>query len=1181
MGFSSYFIITWDLIRHAREAGIRVGPGRGSAAGCAVAYCLWITDLDPIRYDLLFERFLNPSRVSMPDIDMDFDSRYRDEMIRYAAERYGRDHVAQIVTFSTIKARAAVRDAARVLGYPYAVGDKVAKAMPPLVMGRDTPLYACMEPHPKFEDGYKMAADLRQMYEEDPDAKAVIDVAKGLEGLRRQDGIHAAAVVITKEPLTEYLPIQRKPENGVPPEEAPVVTQYEMHGVEELGLLKMDFLGLRNLDVISDALELIREHRGVEVDIDHVPLDDEPTYEMLRRGQSIGVFQLEGGPMRALMRSLAPTTFEDVAALVALYRPGPMAANMHNDYADRKNGRKPVEYLHPDAEEILAETFGLCLTGDTVIVNAMTGEPTRLAELDLSEGFWVQGVDGENRPVIRQVTHWVCNGEREVLHLRLANGMELSGTPEHPVLTERGWVQLGDLHADDHVAVPRELLGPVIEGRMDPAALRILAYLIADGALSTKASVGFVNRDPVLLDEFRECVATAFSTCRVAESVRPNGVTLLAVGNGRGNGGPASPLLAWLRELGLKSSVGAAGRGGLRSDEKFVPAQVFTLGDEQIAWFVASLWDCDGYVGARFAHYRTISKRLADDVQRLLMRLGFDATIYRAEYIRPRDGRVMTAYQVTVFDGARFAALIAPHLASRAKREAVFAAEHSGGTVARPLVMSAVREAWTGSVRELAATTGLSRGQFAPRFADMRMKASSAAVLADTLDLDDVDRHLRLAWVPVAGLESAGRELVYDITVDEVHNFVANGIVTHNCVYQEQVMRVAQKFAGYSLAEADSLRKSMGKKKRELMVIERDKFVAGCESQGYGQELGETWFAIIEQFADYAFNRSHSFGYGYVSYQTAYLKANYPAEYLAALLTSVKTNLEKAAVYLAECRSMDITVEVPDVNRSASDFTPEAEPTADGGEKLSIVFGLSAVRNVGTGLVELIVRERDENGPFEDFYDFCERVDPRSAEQEDAGVADQGRRLRQRGAPPQGPADGLRADRGLHPGPAAGAGHGRDEPVRRGRGRRRGLRRAGRHPGGGVRQAGAAQLREGDARPLRLGPPAHGGGGRPQAPVRRLAGRPGGDGRRHHAQLRRGHHEPPAEVDPQGRPHGRVPAGGPADLGRGHGVPQDHGRARPQARGRPGRGGQGPGRRAGRPAQAHRHGHRAVRADER
>ena len=552
MGFSSYFLIVWDLIKHARDSGIRVGPGRGSAAGCAVAYCLRITDLDPIKYDLLFERFLNPSRISMPDIDMDFDSRYRDEMIRYAAERYGRDRVAQIITFSTIKARAAVRDAARVLGYPYAIGDKVAKLMPPLIMGRDTPLRACLEPTPGHEDGYKMAADLRAMYETDPDCRRVIDVAKGLEGLRRQDGIHAAAVVITKEPLTEYLPIQRKPDPGQDPETAPVVTQYEMHGVEDLGLLKMDFLGLRNLDVLTDTVELIRHTRGIDVDIDNIPLDDEPTFELLRRADSIGVFQLEGGPMRALMRSLAPTCFEDVAALVALYRPGPMAANMHNDYADRKNGRKPVEYFHPDAEEILADTYGLM-------------------------------------------------------------------------------------------------------------------------------------------------------------------------------------------------------------------------------------------------------------------------------------------------------------------------------------------------------------------------------------------------------------------------------------IYQESVMRVAQKFAGYSLADADLLRKAMGKKSREVMAEERERFVAGVVATGYDRRLGERLFEIIEQFADYAFNKSHSYGYGLVAYQTAYLKANYPAEYFAALLTSVKQNLDKAAVYLADCRAMGLEVTVPDVNRSASDFTPVRAD--DDPSRSQIVFGLSAVRNVGEGLVGLIVAERERNGPYLDFYDFCERVD--------------------------------------------------------------------------------------------------------------------------------------------------------------------------------------------------------------
>lgn len=559
MGFASYFLIVGDLIEHAKTTGIRVGPGRGSAAGCAVAYCLRITELDPIKYDLLFERFLNPSRISMPDIDMDFDSRYRDEMIRYAAETYGRDHVAQIITFGTIKARNAVRDAARVLGFNYGMGDKLAKAMPPLVMGRDTPLKYCFEEHPKYVDGYKAAAELRAMYDADPDVKRVVDVAKGLEGLKRSDGIHAAAVVITKDPLTSYLPIQRKPESGQNPDDAPMVTQFEMHGVEELGLLKMDFLGLRNLDVITDTVNMVRSTKDPEFDIDNVPLDDPAVFALLGRGDTMGVFQLESPPMRALLRSMAPTTFDDVGALIALYRPGPMSANMHYDYADRKNARQPVSYFHPDAEQLLADTYGLM-------------------------------------------------------------------------------------------------------------------------------------------------------------------------------------------------------------------------------------------------------------------------------------------------------------------------------------------------------------------------------------------------------------------------------------IYQESVMRVAQKFAGYSLAEADSLRKAMGKKSREVMAKERSNFEAGCETNNYGRALGEQLFDVIAKFADYAFNKSHSYGYGLVTYQTAYLKAHHPVEYMASLLTSVKSNLDKAAVYLSDARSNGVKVLTPDINRSVTDFAalsvaevpidvelPHNSPGA-------ITFGLSAIRNVGEGLVELLLKDRDEHGPFDSFHDFAERV---------------------------------------------------------------------------------------------------------------------------------------------------------------------------------------------------------------
>ncbi|HTT91969.1 MAG TPA: DNA polymerase III subunit alpha [Acidimicrobiales bacterium] len=642
MGFSDYFLVVWDLIRHAKDQNIRVGPGRGSTAGCCVAYCLRIVELDPLRYDLIFERFLNPGRKQMPDIDMDFDERYRGEMIRYASERWGWDHVAQIVTFSTIKARAAVRDAARVLGHPYSLGDRIAKAMPPLVMGRDTPLWACFKEDPKYADGYKVASELREMYAAEPEVKRVVDVAKGLEGLRRQDGIHAAAVVISSDPLTEHLPVQRKPEPGGRPEDAPVVTQYEMHGVEELGLLKMDFLGLRNLSVVERTLDLIESGTGSRPDIDHVDLEDAATFDLLKRGDTVGVFQLEGSNMRALARALAPTELGDVAALVALYRPGPMATNMHYDYADRKNGRKPITSIHDDMAEVLSDTYGLM-------------------------------------------------------------------------------------------------------------------------------------------------------------------------------------------------------------------------------------------------------------------------------------------------------------------------------------------------------------------------------------------------------------------------------------IYQESMLRVAQRFAGYSLEDAETLRRAAAKKVREIMKLEREKFVAGCERTGYGATLGSALFDMIEPFADYAFPKSHAYGYGLVAYWTAWLKANHPVEYMASLLTSIKDDKDKMAVYLAECRAMGIEVLVPDINLSASDFTavragqpspsdraetangpeagaaatgesralggatsgpaavggisapgepsaadpaPAAPPVGSAAASLAaqadpmaspagptgslaaeaqkpqgpgpgvIPFGLSAIRNVGEGLVERIVSEREAGGPFKDFYDFCNRVDP-------------------------------------------------------------------------------------------------------------------------------------------------------------------------------------------------------------
>ena len=354
MGFAGYFLIVWDLIRFAREHGIRVGPGRGSAAGSVVSYCLRITDLDPLRYGLIFERFLNPERNQMPDIDMDFDERRRDEVIRYVAQKYGADHVAQIVTFQTIKGKQGIRDAARVLGYPAVVGDRLCKMYPPAVLGREK----------SIESALKESPELREAYEKEPEAREVVETARALEGLRREDSVHAAGVVIGDEPLVNHMPLKLSKDSR--DDTKRIVTQFDMHGVEKLGLLKMDFLGLRNLSVIEDTVALLKR-KGVDLDIDHVPLDDEPTYAMLQAADTNGVFQLESPGMRQLVKQLAPDRFEDLMALVALYRPGPLSQNMHVEYAERKHGRKPVVYPHPDLEEVLRDTYGIIVYQEQVM----------------------------------------------------------------------------------------------------------------------------------------------------------------------------------------------------------------------------------------------------------------------------------------------------------------------------------------------------------------------------------------------------------------------------------------------------------------------------------------------------------------------------------------------------------------------------------------------------------------------------------------------------------------------------------------------------------------------------------------------------------------------------------------------------------------------------------------------
>ncbi|GAW91153.1 DNA polymerase III subunit alpha, partial [Calderihabitans maritimus] len=363
MGYSGYFLIVWDLVNFARQKRIPVGPGRGSAAGSLVAYVLGITNINPLQYDLLFERFLNPERVTMPDIDIDFCFERRGEIIEYVSRKYGSDRVAQIITFGTMAAKAAIRDVGRVMNFSYQEADRIAKLVP-------------NELGVTIDRALQLSPELKELYERDERIKQLLDTARALEGMPRHASTHAAGIVIAKEPLTCYLPLQKTSEGMV-------TTQFPMQTVEEIGLLKMDILGLRTLTVIGDTLRLVEKTRKISLDIDQIPLDDEKTYSLLSRGETIGVFQLESSGMRNILRNLKPERFEDIIALVALYRPGPLGSGMVDDFINRKHGKVPVEYLHPLLKPILEETYGVILYQEQVMRIASEMAGFTLGQADL------------------------------------------------------------------------------------------------------------------------------------------------------------------------------------------------------------------------------------------------------------------------------------------------------------------------------------------------------------------------------------------------------------------------------------------------------------------------------------------------------------------------------------------------------------------------------------------------------------------------------------------------------------------------------------------------------------------------------------------------------------------------------------------------------------------------------
>ncbi|WP_019550605.1 DNA polymerase III subunit alpha [Thermus scotoductus] len=957
MGFPGYFLIVQDYINWARRNGVSVGPGRGSAAGSLVAYAVGITNIDPLRFGLLFERFLNPERVSMPDIDTDFSDRERDRVIQYVRGRYGEDKVAQIGTFGSLASKAALKDVARVYGIPHKKAEELAKLIP-VQFGKPKPLAEAIE----------LVPELRAEMEKDPRVREVIEVAMRLEGLNRHASVHAAGVVIAAEPLTDLVPLMRDQE-GRP------VTQYDMGAVEALGLLKMDFLGLRTLTFLDEAKKIVKESKGVELDYDRLPLDDPKTFALLARGETKGVFQLESGGMTATVRGLKPRRLEDIIALVSLYRPGPM--EHIPTYIRRHHGQEPVSYVEfPHAEKylrpILEETYGIpvyqeqimqiasqvagyslgeadllrramgkkkveemqkhrerfvrgarergvpeeeanrlfdmleafanygfnkCLPGRARVLDYRTGKlvPIEAIVRGEAKGVWVVSLDESTlRLVPRPVVAAFQSGRAMVYRLRTATGRVLEATANHPLYTPEGWRELGTLRPGDFVALPRHLPYQPSED-LKPHELDLLGFALSEGNLRHPSGFYLYTSSEEELAAMEEALA-GFANTRTRVVWR-RGVAHIYVG--RRDRKLPSEAETFLREMGLL---------GLAAKDKHLPERVFGLSQEGVARLLGRLWVGDGGVDAkgRLIHYATASEALARGVQHLLLRLGLQSRLVekRFPYGGGRKGYVV--YLLGGLEAARrFGERVGPYLLGKRKRdlEALLSSWKEVGRSTKdilplgflPLVRDALAQASGGRVGDFLEAHGLAQGLLRPSKGRLGL---SRATLARLSALTGSLALLRLAtaeiyWDRVEAIEPLGEEEVYDLTVEGTHTFLAEDVIVHN---------------------------------------------------------------------------SHAAAYSLLSYQTAYVKAHYPVEFMAALLTVERHDSDKVAEYIRDARAMGIEVLPPDINRSGFDFKVVGE---------EILFGLSAVKNVGEGAAQAILAERERRGPFKSLGDFLKRLDER------------------------------------------------------------------------------------------------------------------------------------------------------------------------------------------------------------
>jgi len=960
IGFTSYFLIVQDFVNWAKQNRIVVGPGRGSAAGSLVAYLLNITNVDPLKYNLLFERFLNKDRISLPDIDLDFTDRRRDEVINYVAQKYGRNKVAQIITFGTMAARAVIRDVGRAQSLPYSFCDRIAKTIP-----FGFTLDQTLEKIPEF----------RQIYETEEKARDLIDFAKKLEGCARHASTHACGIVISKEPLEEIVPLQHPAQD-----EKVIVTQYEMHSIESLGLLKMDLLGLKNLTIIEDTLARIYKVQNKKINIENIPSDDKKTYQLFQKGETKGVFQLESEGMRRYLKQLKPTKFEDIIAMVALYRPGPMG--IIPEYIQRKHNLKKVEYLHPKLEPILSSTYGLpvyqeqimqiaqqlagfslseadilrkavgkkirelllaqkekfiegmkkndiknqvaqkiwnwiepaarysfnkCVTGDTEIVNTKTGEILRIEEIHKKQGTLPSVLSSDSNLKLKKskTKKIFFNGVKPVYEVETQLGRKIKVTLNHPFLTINGWKILKNLKKGNQIAVPRILpLGNKKLYPIEKYRLIVLGYILAEGNTCHPHGFYFFSNDERERKDFLKALEKFQNTKGKIDTNRKGTPSIYA---GRINLKKKSEAVEWIENIGLKYK---------KAVQKEFPSFTFRLNKEQLSLLLGKLFQGDGCINLKRKNpqifYATSSLKLAHQLQHLLLRLGIVAKLHRKRF------------------------------------------KYRGG----------VKRGYTLNIS---------------RYEDIKKFIDTIGKYLIGTDKETINRILKTHPILTSRLKKNAPRGSKDIVPSKIRNLVVAEIKRKYPSLKEFAKR--NKIA-YRLFFKDRRKKGYLRETLELIgkLINSQAILKYACSDMYWDTIIKIKYAGKMPTFDLNINPSHNYvandivihnshatAYATIAYQTAFLKALFPVEFMAALLTSEKNDTERISELIAECKKMEIEVLSPDINESFRNFSVIPKQN-------KIRFGLLAIKNVGQNVVESIITERKEKGPFKSISDFSSRI---------------------------------------------------------------------------------------------------------------------------------------------------------------------------------------------------------------